>query len=96
MSALWNDPSDEQRAAYVEWLAQRPDHIRWIARNFDPWTMYRLKATGQRVQLLGFDEMQDGRVTLRIYAERAELPGITGVQVFGINPDEIEPWQDES
>jgi hypothetical protein len=48
-------PTDEQRAQFKEWVATRPPKVRAVAEQFDPWTVYRLRTTGQDVQVIGFD-----------------------------------------
>ncbi len=95
----WTDPTDEQIAAWDEWIAERPPEISEVAHHYrlDPWTMYRLKTTGQRCQLLAFSEAECvDDVTVRIYAEHAGLGPITGVEVFGINPRDLEPWDGDA
>ncbi len=43
------EPSDEQRASWAEWLAERPLEVRKLAKRFPPWKLYRLDPPGQRV-----------------------------------------------
>lgn len=101
---MWTTPTAAHEAAWREWLAARPDRVRAIAERFDPWTMYRLTTTGQRCQFLGCDvgaqncgeiEADPERVTVRIYAENPILGAITGTEVFGISPDDLQPWTDD-
>lgn len=86
----WNDPTDEQRDAWREWLADRPPSVRAVAERFDPWTVYRLKTTGQACQIQAFDESG----TVRAYCQHPGLGGISGVGVAGIDPDDFELWPD--
>lgn len=84
------EPTPEQIEGYKAWVAERPEAVRKHAERLDPWTLYRLKSTGQRVHLVGFDEMQGGKVTCRV--------GVSGKfnmvtferDVFGIDPDDLE------
>ena len=62
-------PTGAQVREWVDWLAARPAPIREaVARHrLDPWTLYRLKTTGQRVFVLAFFEpgSNDSRVLCR-------------------------------
>lgn len=87
--ARWRDPTDEQVAGYRAWIGDRPPHVRAVAERFDPWTLYRLKTTGHRVTVVGFDEYEDGRVTLRINVEGRFNVVAFERQVFGIDPDDL-------
>ncbi len=87
----WNEPTDEMRAAWQEWLAERPRFVRSVAECFNPWTMYRLITTGQRCQVLAFAE--DG--TVRIYAENEHLGPMTGTEVYGVSPADLVQWDGE-
>lgn len=90
----WTTPEQEHRDAWSEWLAERPENVRTVAERFDPWTMYRLTTTGQRCQVIGFHETSDEAtpVTVYIYAEHETLGPMSGVQVFGIDPATLVPW----
>jgi hypothetical protein len=88
----WATPTNEQRQAWQTWLDERPPHVKSVAGNFDPWAMYRLTTTGQRCQVIGFHETENDGVTVYIYAEHETLGPMTGVQVFGIDPSTLVPW----
>lgn len=89
----WNEPTEEQRTEFEAWRDARPEHVRAVAKKFDPWTMYRLTTTGQRCRVIGFHETSgDIPVTVYIYAENPVLGEITGVNVFGIDPATVVPW----
>jgi hypothetical protein len=85
------EPAATEEAAFKEWLRSRPENVRAVAEKFDPWTLYRLKTTGQRVGIVSFSEAKDGSVTLTV--------SVTGQfnlvefdrNVFGILPDDLEP-----
>lgn len=64
--------------------------MRAVAERFDPWTLYRLKSTGQRVTLVSFGEGKGDEVTLRVNVS-AEYNAVSFErQVFGIAPDDLE------
>ncbi len=81
-----NEPTTEQRTGWNEWVAGRPDCVRVVAERFNPWTLYRMKNTGQRVTLYSFNE--DGTMTVSVTGE-FNLIEFDRV-VFGINPDNLE------
>lgn len=84
------EPTPEQIEGYREWVTQRPPAVRACAERLDPWTLYRLKTTGQRVYLVGFDVEQDGKVTCRIGVS-GEFNMVTFERtVFGVDPDDLE------
>jgi hypothetical protein len=83
-------PSPEQEREWKEWVAGRPEAVRAVAERFEPWTLYRMKSTGQRVFVMGFfDADSAGKVLLSV--------GVTGEfnlvaferKVFGIDPDDL-------
>lgn len=95
MTARWTEPDDDQRDAWEEWKTDpsRPADMRAVAERFDPWSMYRLKTTGQRCGVVSFFESDgDQPVTLGIYAEHETLGPISAVKVIGVSPDDLEPW----
>ncbi len=105
MPIYWNGtpPTDAQKTMLAEWLAERPPNVRAVAERFDPWQVYRLTTTGQAVQFMGCDvgarncgdtAVDVDRVTARVYAQHPISGPISGVEVFGIDPGEIEPWPD--
>jgi len=89
------EPAPEQIAGYHEWVRSRPDDVRRIAERFQPWELYRLKPTGQVVRVLSFSEGDDGAVSVKILAIRQfNFPHLYDLEVFGIDPDELEPCDD--
>ena len=88
--AQFTEPTSEQKTGWSHWVAERPENVRAVAERFDPWTLYRMKNTDQRVTLHSFGEQPDGGVTLTV--------NITGEfnlisfdrQVFGVDPDDLE------
>lgn len=79
------------KAEWDDWLAE-PDQasVRALGHRFPPWTVWRLKPTGQIVVVASFYEDQ----TLNVYVEpRLTDPlKISDIFVFGINPDDLEPF----
>ena len=49
---------------WSDWVAERPDNVRAVAEKLNPWTLYRLKTTGQRVTIASFSEGEDESVTV--------------------------------
>lgn len=87
----YKDPTPENEQAWREWVATRPEAIRVVAERYDPWTLYRLKDTGQRVFLQGFSPPgESDKVTCRV-AVTGEFNMVTFERsVFGIDPDDLE------
>jgi len=88
--AQFTEPTSKQRVDWNQWVVERPDNVREVAERFDPWTLYCMKDTNQRVTLYSFGEQAAGDVTLTV--------NITGEfnlisfdrQVFGIDPEALE------
>ncbi len=81
------EPTPEQLQEWKDWVASRPECVRKIAERFEPWSLYRLKSTGQRVTLRSFYE--DGTVSVFVLGKFNFL--IHERCVFGIDPDDLEP-----
>lgn len=85
-------PTPEEEQWWKEWLAD-PERalIREAASRLDPWTLYRLKTTGQRVFLISFnDPPPGGKVTCKVGVS-GEFNLISHERaVFGIDPDDLE------
>ena len=89
-------PTDEQEAEWKTWVRSRPPSVRAIAERFDPWTLYRMKSTGQRVTVVAINE--NGTVRVDVSGQfNAVLFERT---VFGIDPADLEscepPGPDEA
>jgi hypothetical protein len=87
------DPTPGQRAAWDGWVASRPACVRRVAERFNPWSLYRLRTTGQKVMLLSFSEEEDGRVTLTVNVTSEFNRVAFERRVFGIDPDDLEPCE---
>ena len=86
----FKQPSKLQRKLWNQWIEERPASIQEVARRFDPWTLYRLKTTGQRVYILSFSEPgEDGKVRCRVGVS-GEFNLVTFERdVTGIDPDDL-------
>lgn len=81
------DPSPTQERAWAKWVASRPEPVRSIAQRFDPWTLYRMKSTGQRVTMASIFE--NGTVSVNITGEHNLIA--FDRNVFGIDPNDLTP-----
>lgn len=77
----------EAEAEWRAWVEERPPGVREIARRFDPWSLYRMKSTGQRVTVVSFYE--NGTLKVEITGQFNMIA--FDRQVFGIDPDDLEP-----
>jgi hypothetical protein len=82
-------PSKRQETKWAKWVASRPPIVRAIGERFDPWTLYLMKSTGQRVTLASIFE--DGTVSVDVSAEFNLT--LFESNVFGISPDDLEPCE---
>jgi hypothetical protein len=89
--ARYTEPTPEQEKLWQKWLAERPDNVRKVAEKFDPWSLFRMKSSGHRVYVIGFDV--GDTVTLRVAVTGAFNRVRFERQVFGIEPDDLEPCQ---
>ena len=91
--ARYYEPTPEHHAIWIEWVSTRPANVRAVAERFDPWSLYLLKPTGQRVTIHSFSEEKDGAVSLTVNVLREFNAVLFERQVFGINPDDLEPCE---
>jgi hypothetical protein len=83
------EPTDEQRRLWQEWLNDRPPHVKAVAEKFDPWTLYKMTSTGQRVFVVAFDEQDDDKVTVTVGVS-GQFNFVTHERnVFGIDPNDL-------
>lgn len=85
--ARFMEPTQEQEEAWKDWLASLPDCVRVVAECFDPWSLYRMKSTGQRVAIASFFE--DATLSVNVTGEFNIV--VFDRAVFGIKPDDLEP-----
>jgi hypothetical protein len=81
----FQQPTEEHLAAWKTWLAERPEVIQQLGNRFEPWTLFRLKSTGQRVTVCGFNE--SGTVTVNVSGEFNLVSHERSV--FGIDPNDL-------
>jgi hypothetical protein len=81
----------KEEAAWRAWVEERPPIVKALCLRLRPDTLYRLKTTGQRGIIYSVSE--DGTVTMDFPAEFNPLSFI-GVQVFGLDPGDIEECDD--
>lgn len=80
------EPTETHIRDWEEWKAKIPPEAAKLCERFLPWVVYRLKADGRRVGLMGFNgEGPEVRVIV------ATVPGAR--EVFHVLPDEIEAVQ---
>ena len=91
--AVIETPTPDMIAEYQAWLAGRPPQVRAVAERFRPWELYRLKTSKHRVIVLSFGETMDGRVELTVLVSGQFNAVMFDRQVFGINPDDLEPCE---
>jgi hypothetical protein len=87
------EPTDEQVNGYREWCESRPPAVRAVCERFEPWSLYRLKGTGDRCTICSFGEGKDGTVTLTVAITGEYNWTLFDREVFGINPDDLEPCE---
>lgn len=85
------EPSHAQVKGWAKWVRSRPPAIRAVAEKFDPWSLYRMKSTGQRVRIYSFTEGEPVTLTVLVLAEFNLV--LFETQVFGIAPEDLEPCE---
>jgi len=86
------EPSAEDQAQWVEWIAELPENVRTVVEKhgFVPWKLYRLKTSGHRVTLGSFDEGENDEVTLKVdVLGKFNLISFER-SVFGVKPEDLE------
>lgn len=84
------NPTAEQVAGWKAWVASLPENVRIVADRFEPWSLYRMKSTGQRVTICSFQEDQHGAVTLTVNVTADYNLIVFERRVFGVHPDDLE------
>lgn len=85
--ARFEKPTARQERGYAKWGKSRPEPVRSMAERFEPWSLYRLKSTGERVVVTSF--LDDGTLTVVVSGRFNRV--IFERSVFGIDPDDLEP-----
>lgn len=104
--ANWYEPTQDQRDLWPKWIATRPKEIQDLAPRFPPWKLFRMKSTGQRVYVNGFQETgsescchagdehhttKTGKPALIVAVDaRFNLLASYERLVTGIDPDDLE------
>jgi hypothetical protein len=89
--ARFREPTPDQVAVWEKWVAEQPAAIRAVAEKFDPWSLYRLRDSGDRVTIHGLNGSIDGPVTMMVNVLGEFNKVVFERQVFGIDPDDLEP-----
>lgn len=84
------EPTPKDIQQWEQWVSERPDNVRPIARRVNPWTLYRMKPSGHRVTIYSIEENKDGTVTLKVNVLGQFNFVAFERQVFGIPPDDLE------
>lgn len=84
--ARFIEPRGKQERHWRIWVSTRPPKVRAIAERFDPWSLYRMRTTGQRVTIRSFAD--DGTVSVAVTGQFNAV--LHDAEVFGVNPDDLE------
>lgn len=92
------EPTEELKHEWNNFLQSLPEWVRDIvmSKNLVPWHLYRLKTTGQRVQLQSFDSTKETQtVTAKVAILAKYNPPLISHErmVFGIDLDDLEPCE---
>lgn len=85
------EPDEDHLKEWGEFVESRPPHVREVARRFFPWELYLLKTSNHRVELIGFSEEKDGKVTVMVAVLGRWNRVAFERRVFGIDPNDLEP-----
>ena len=85
MAQLYEMDEATQREWDV-WVSERPPEVQILAKRFLPHRLYRIKSTGQRVSIRGYNE--NGTLSVHVSSEHNLV--FFGRDVFGIRPDDLE------
>lgn len=85
--ARFEEPTAKELKSWAKWKAARPEIVRRLADRFEPWSLFRMKGTGQRVVVVGFYE--DGTLRVIVSGRFNRVPFDCGV--FGVDPENLEP-----
>lgn len=83
----------EQKQEWENWLSERPENVRKVAKQIVPWKKYKDKRMtddiGNRYSPRSYEEQEDGTVTITCEKSNDEMPIFGGYGVFGMNPDNL-------
>ncbi len=93
MGLINGPPKQEVLDQWEAFLDGRPAEVIAVFRRFPVWELFRMKSTGQRVQVVAVNEHEGDEPTLTV-AVRPEWNFVTfGRNVFGIPLDDLEPCE---
>ncbi len=83
---------EDAQQALNEWLVDRPQEIKDLAKKVKPWFRYRIKETSQHCTVVSYFE--DGTLKVNVDGHDSEaldmMNQMIQVNVFGIRPDDLE------
>jgi hypothetical protein len=82
-------PTTEEEAAWKKRVASGPAIVRAVGERLDPWSLYRMKSTGDRVTLRGISA--DGTVHVDVTGDYNYV--LLERTVFGVDPNDLEPCE---
>lgn len=80
------EPTVKMEKGWRRWVKSRPPSVRAVAEKLDPWTLYRMKDTGQYVTVASIFE--DGSVSVNVTSQFNFV--LHERNVFGIDPATLE------
>lgn len=83
------EPTPEQEAGWKKRVSRTPKKVRAVAERFDPWSLYKMKSTGERVTVASFYE--DGTIGVIVSGEFNFT--LFDREVFGVDPGDLEPCE---
>jgi hypothetical protein len=87
--AQFFEHNDEQKTGWKAWVSERPESVQKLARKFPITHLFRLKTTGQFVAPIAYSE--SGTIRVMVYSRfNRHLIQPYDLEVFGINPDDLE------
>jgi hypothetical protein len=86
MAKIYEPPPKEVRR-WKRFVATMPEPVRKVAERFNPWTLYQIKSTGDRVLIFSFCEDDPVTVTVLILAQFNAV--LFERRVFGVDPDDL-------
>lgn len=89
--ARYVDPKLKQLEQWEAWKARQQPAVQAMAARFDPWSVYRLKTTGQRGVIAALEENDDGTWTFSL-AITGQFNLVTvDALVHGVRCEDLEP-----
>lgn len=77
--------TEDKSSVFDQWLKDKPDCIKDLARRFPPYLLYRMKSSGHRVTIYGYHE--DGSLSVSITGTYNRV--IFNRHVFGVLPADL-------